>query len=376
MPHLSRSRLLALSLAFTAAAGCTDDDIGPRVPAPPRGVVVLNGFGEPGITLLGDTGTASTHVEFEPFDGASFALDGDTVLATSSKWAGGLLYVADARTGDFASIQLPVNSNPANARFVEQPGLGRVAAVALRDSNAVALVKVAGDGAGSYTRVRDAGQCPTDVFRAAAALYVVASNERCASDYLSLGAAYVVRIPDSGPTQRETIPLGTPARGAGSAIVLGDTAYVFTIGLTSFGGNVPAPPAVSRFDLRTRQIINSLPITGAVIGNVMRLGADGRLYVAAYTTSDFAQQRVFALDPRTLEFRGEREAGKDYLRLQKSGGGGAPNCAAATADARGNVYCVETTTTGASTLLVFAPNGTQLRSAPAGLGGIDIALRM
>ena len=375
MSHTSRRRLLSLSLALAAAAaGCTDEDIGPRVPPPPRGIVVLNGFGEPGLTLLADTGTASTHVGFEPFDGGSFTLEKDTVLTTSSKWAGSLLYVADARTGDFASIQLPANSNPANARFVEHPGLGRVAAVALRDSNAVALVKVSGDGAGSYTRVRDVGQCPTDAFRDASTLWVVVSNQRCASDYATLGPAHAVWIPDAATAAREIIAFGVSARGAGSAVVLRDTAYIFTIGLTSFGGNIPTPPAVSRVDLRRRQLINTILIPEAVIGNVMRLGADGRLYVSAFTTSDFTQQRVFAFDPSTMDYRGEREAGKSYLRLQKSSGG-APNCAAATADARGNVYCVENSATGASTLFVFAPNGTQLRSAPAGLGGIDIALR-
>ncbi|HKG95111.1 MAG TPA: hypothetical protein VKA84_24550, partial [Gemmatimonadaceae bacterium] len=288
MRPIRPSLAIAFSLvaAATATAACSDDE-GPQSPAPPRGIVVLNGFGDPGITLLADTGTASTHVSFDPFDGSTFSLENDTVLATASKSAGNLLYVADARTGDATSIQLPVNSNPANARFIEQPGVGRVVAVALRDSNAVALVKVSGAGAGGYTQLKDAGVCPTDAFRDASTIFVVASNQRCVSDYHTFGQAYVVYVPDATPLARETIQLASSARGAGSVVVLRDTAYIFTVGTLTFNGDAAAPPAVSRVDLRRRQLIGTLALTGAFFGNVMRLGADGVLYVSAYTSSSF-----------------------------------------------------------------------------------------
>jgi hypothetical protein len=44
-----------------------------------RGVVVLNGFGQPGVTLLADTGTATARIDFgASFDGGGLALERDT----------------------------------------------------------------------------------------------------------------------------------------------------------------------------------------------------------------------------------------------------------------------------------------------------------
>ena len=57
-----RRRALAASAAvlLTALAACGDDGINNSAPQPPRGIIVLDGFIQPGLTFLGDTGSAST----------------------------------------------------------------------------------------------------------------------------------------------------------------------------------------------------------------------------------------------------------------------------------------------------------------------------
>ena len=85
----ARRRALVASAAvlLTGLAACGDDGINNSTPQPPRGIVVLDGFIQPGYTFLGDTGSASTKLTLAPtseFDAGGFTLLRDTVLTVSS----------------------------------------------------------------------------------------------------------------------------------------------------------------------------------------------------------------------------------------------------------------------------------------------------
>src|SRR5688572_20307172 len=98
---------------LAAVAACDEPTTSPEESAR-GGAVVLNGTYQVGLTLVPHIGATSTHIDFGAlFDGATFTLERDTVITTSSKGAGDLLYIADLARAEFRSIQLPSGSNPA-----------------------------------------------------------------------------------------------------------------------------------------------------------------------------------------------------------------------------------------------------------------------
>jgi hypothetical protein len=96
----------AAAAAILVLAACGDSPTGVGA-AVPRGVVVLNGFGQQGVTLVADTGTSTARIDFgASFDGGGMTLERDTVLSTSSRGGGDQLYVADLRAGSLRRVQL------------------------------------------------------------------------------------------------------------------------------------------------------------------------------------------------------------------------------------------------------------------------------
>ena len=362
------SRIAGIALATLVAC---DDSTGPDRPPLAFGAIVLNTYGEPGITVTPEDSGASTHIDFgSSFDAAAFTLHEDTVLATSSKSGGDLLYIAELSAGSLRTVQLPAGSNPANVAVVPTniPGAdsGRYA-VALRDSGAIAQVRL--DPAGDRVRViANAGLCPTDVIFHGAGAWSVDANQTCFSDYTSQGPSRLVFVPllQAG---RDTIELAAAAVGAQRAFLIGDDAFIY-----ASGDYFQTSASVSRVDLSSRQITGTLPFPAGVYGAAMRLGADGLLYVTAAEASvtPYAP-RVYTVDPETMTFQGPFLQGAQHRTLIKSDGSQAA-CAAATADQDGRIYCVENGNVLA-TLLVFNPDGSFVRSAPAGTLAADITLR-
>jgi streptogramin lyase len=337
--------------------------------------VVLNGFGQTGITLVPDTGTSVTRIDFaDLYDGGGFALERDTLLTTSSKSAGSLLYVADLRARSLLKLQLPVNSNPGGAAF-GNAAVGARVLVALRDSGAIALVNPRA-GTADITLLRNAGRCPTDVFVYAGAVWSVDANQNCGVGYVPQGASRLIRMVP-GSAARDTIQLGGFVVGAGSAAVIGDFAYVGAGGYVDYSvtpfRNV-AGPTVTKVDLRTRQVVQTYRLPEGSVSAGVRVGGDGRLYVSYYADLATFANRVLALDPQTLVPVGPRVAGGVHLNLTRADGTTVP-CSAATADASGRIYCVTNGTASVATLHVFDSAGRQLRTAPAGQGAVDLAVR-
>lgn len=356
--------------ALVAVVGC-GGATSPTTP-PPAGasIVVLNGYGATGLTIIPAGDSASRHLDFgSAFDGATFAMANDSVLSTSSKAEGDQLYVADLTSGSVTRLQLPAASDPAGAAFL--PGAmsdsGHVA-VALRDSMALAQVRLV-DSAGSVTSVvrllRQAGQCPDDVFPYGGALWAVDANEQCTGDYHVMGAGRLVRVPlDSGA--RDTIPLGSAAVAPVRAFVVGTRAYVLTSGDFS-----TVPGAVVAVDLDARTVVATLPFPGTEYGVGMRLGADGALYAVA-SGNPYAP-RLYRIDPATMQFTLPAGAAGPAFPLVDSAGQPA-SCDAATADAAGQVICVQNGNVSA-TVAVFDSTGHLLRTTAGGSLAFDVATR-
>ena len=370
MRRQSETVLTLTVIGIAATLGCRHDATSPHPAVPPHGIVVLNGYGQPGLTLLADTGAASTYVRFgSDFDGASLTLQHDSVIATSSKAGGDLLYVADLETGAVRKLQMPAASNPAGAQFVES-GPARFA-VALRDSSAIALVAPSG----SLSLLHDAGACPTDVFQYGGALWSVDANANCRGDYASLGPTRLIRIPVVG-TERDTIVISGSAGTSSAAVVDGDFAYVASTGIAQFGSTTVAssPGSVAKVDLITRQVVRQLSLPAGSWGATLERGQDGRLYVTAYDPVATFSGHVFTVDPATLTFAGIHPSGHSYRAL-RTASGGEPNCAAATGDSAGQIYCIEVGAGSATTLFTFDATGAEIRRTLAGQGGVAVALR-
>ena len=85
-------RTSVLAAAALAAGACSDSPTTPGARVA-RGVVVLNGFGQQGVTLVPDTGNATGRINFGPdFDGGSLTVERDTAISTSSRGGGDQLY--------------------------------------------------------------------------------------------------------------------------------------------------------------------------------------------------------------------------------------------------------------------------------------------
>jgi hypothetical protein len=375
-PRLRLSPYLApCAVALATLVGCSDSTVGPSGPLPPRGIVVLNAYGQQGVTLLPDSGSGSSRIDFGGlFDGGGFSLERDTLVATSSKAGGDLLYVANVATGSLLKVQLPAGSNPGGTSFGSASLGGRVL-VALRDSGAIAMVTPRTAGS-VVTLLRGAGRCPYDAFVQGGAVWSVDANLNCGVGYTPLGASRLIRIVP-GDARRDTLPLGADVVNASGAVLSGDVAYVGAQGQVDYSAQpyrLVSVGSVVRVDLRARRVTHRFAMPPGSTSAGVRLGADGRLYVAYYADLATFARRVIALDAQSLTPVGPRAPGVPHLDLRRADGT-AVACGATTADARGRIHCVVNGAASAATLHVFDAAGRELRTAPAGQGAVDLALR-
>jgi hypothetical protein len=371
-----RSTALA-ALAVAALAACGDDSVVNGTPQPPRGIIVLDGFIQPGLTFLGDTGSASSKLTLAPateFDAGGFSLLRDTVLTVSSRAAGDLLYVTDVRASTTRRIQLPARSNPSRARLLVGSGGQTLIGAALRDSGSIALVSVSGAGTATSTRITNAGTCPTDLFQFDNATWIVDANANCRVNYAVQGDVRLIRVPSTGTT-RDTIVL-TGLRGSGAtAIVDGDVAYISAGGdanFSSFPYALVASGRLAKVDLRGKRVLLTKTMPANSYGADAKLGLDGFLYVSLYQDLTSFTDRIVKLRPGDLSFVSSATA--DWITLL--GATGTPvTCGSAQADALGRVHCIQNGTGSVTSLLVFSPSGTEVRRVAANQGGVDLAIR-
>ena len=367
---------LGRGIALALVAACGDDGITSVPPSRPQGIVVLDGFVQPGLTFLGDTGTASTRVAFGPpteFDAGGFTLERDTVLAVSSRGAGDLLYIADVRAGTVQRVQMPARSNPGKARLLRSTDGGRLIGVALRDSNAIALVSIRGTAAPVITTIANAGACPTDLFQFQDAIWVVDANTDCRGGYRVLGDARLIRIPNSGIV-RDTIVLPGARATSVSVLLVGGAAFLSAGGeadFSSFPYTLKSSGTITAVDLAARRVQFQRALPTGTYGASTKLGADGFLYVSLYENLSSFRNRTLKLRPNDL---GTASGSSPYLSLTTPAGEDVP-CGSAVADAFGRVHCLVSGTASATSLVVFSPSGVEIRRVPAGQGGVDLALR-
>jgi hypothetical protein len=374
--------MLAGTAALTTA--CTGDATTATTPQPPRGIVVLDGFIQPGLTLLADTGITSTRLAFGPtteFDGSGIVLSRDTVLAVSSRAAGDLLFLADLRASVVRKLQLPARSNPARARLLQGAGGQALIAAALRDSQSIALLSVTGATVASSTRITNAGACPTDLFIYDNATWIVDANSACRTTYAVQGDVRLIRVPASGAV-RDTITLTGVRGSAAAATVTGDVAYISAGGdadFSRFPYTLRTTGSVAKVDLRGKRVQVTRAMPAGSYGASVRLGLDGFLYASLYENLSTFTNRIVKLRADDLTFvttPGAPTPAPDAPWLTLVGGTGSPvTCGSAQADALGRVHCLVNGTGSVTSLVVFSPSGTEIRRVPAGQGGTDLALR-
>ena len=374
----------ALASAAVLTTACAGDATTATTPQPPRGIVVLDGFIQPGLTLLADTGTTSTRLAFGPtteFDGSGIVLSRDTVLAVSSRAAGDLLFLADLRASVVRKLQLPPRSNPARARLLQGTGGQALIAAALRDSQSIALLTVTGSTVGSSTRITNAGSCPTDLFTYDNATWIVDANSACRTTYTVQGDVRLIRVPTTGTT-RDTITLTGVRGSAAAATVTGDVAYISAGGdadFSRFPYTLRTTGSVAKVDLRGKRVQVTRAMPAGSYGASVRLGLDGFLYASLYENLSTFANRIVKLRADDLTFvstPGAPTPAPDAPWLSLVGGTGAPvTCGSAQADALGRVHCLVNGTGSVTSLVVFSPSGTEIRRVPAGQGGTDLALR-
>lgn len=370
------SRVLALS-ALLASAACDANPTEPR-PTAVRGLLVLHAVGAVKGLTVNDTAAPGARIALPAeYDGADMRYEADTALTTSSSFGTNKLHIASLATGSVRDVEMPINANAAGAVRARGFRDARVA-VALRGTPGVALVAFDASGAAT-TRLLDAvGRCPTDVGMHGDALWVLDQNAACDRDFAALGDSRLIRVGPSGAA-RDTLPLPSVCNAV-RVIVDGDRAYVAAIGSADYSAfptvRFVAPGSVTVVDLRTRRVVGTLSLPMGTNGAAMTLGADGRLYVTAYLSTAF-DQGTFAVDPATLAFVGPRAPGAQSLRLMSTMGERV-GCAAATADARGRLYCaVNQGALLTTSIVVFdLATGSELRRfTTAGTGAVDVALR-
>lgn len=375
--HAMMRTVTAMMLAFGALAACGDDAVVNVTPQPPKGIVVLDGFIQPGLTLLADSGSASSRIAFGPgteFDAGGFSLLRDTVLAVSSRAAGDLLYIADVKTGTMRRLQMPTRTNPGKARLLSgSNGQSRIG-VALRDSNAVAVVTVSGAGTPTITRIANVGTCPTDMFEFDNATWIVDANANCRTNYAVIGDVRLIRVPNTGTT-RDTLVLTGMRGSSASAIVDGDVAYIASGGDANFA-NFPytllASGRITKIDLRNRRVLAQLAMPTLTYGAGTKLGGDGFLYVSLYENLTAFRNRVMKVRATDLSMVGTPVS--PWLSLTTTSGADV-DCGSALADQLGRVHCIVNGAGSVTSLVVFDPSGKEIRRVGAGQGGVDLALR-
>lgn len=376
---MSSIRASLLLLATVSLTACGDDGTTPPAQLAPRGIAVLDGFIQPGLTLVPDSGTVTQRIAFgasNEFDAGGFELRNDTAVAASSRGAGDLLYIADLRTASVRRVQMPSRGNPARARLLRGTGGRALVGVPLRDSGTVILASVASSGQASLDRIGDLGTCPADVFQYGNDIWVVDANATCATDYTPIGAMRLIRVPASGGT-RQVITL-PELRGSGAGVVVvGDVAYISAGGdadFSSFPYTLRAGGAVTRVDLRTGTVLGTRTMPAGTYGASARLGLDGHLQVTLF--EDLANFRSRTISYRLPELSpvGTRMPGADWLAL-RDGAGAQVSCGSSLMDGLGRLHCIQNRTGSATFLMVFAPGGDLVREVAAGQGGVDLRFR-
>ncbi len=372
-----RSTVVTLAALLTVLAACGDDGINNSTPQPPRGIIVLDGFIQPGLTFLGDTGSASTKLTLAPtteFDAGGFTLLRDTVLTVSSRGAGDLLYVTDVRTSTTRRIQLPTRSNPSRARLLSGTGGQTLIGAALRDSSSVALLSFTGAGTVTSTRIANAGACPTDLFQFDNATWIVDANANCKVNYAVQGDVRLIRVPNTGLT-RDTILLPGLRGSSASALVDGDVAYISAGGDASFAAfpyTLISTGGITKVDLRGKRVLLTKRMPANTYGAGVKLGLDGFLYVSLYQDLAAFTNRIIKV--RTADLSFVTSASADWLALTGATGA-AVTCGSGQADALGRLHCIQNGTGSVTSLLVFSPSGTEVRRVAANQGGVDLAIR-
>lgn len=339
---------------------------------------MLDGFIQPSITLLADSGTASQRIVLgapNEFDGGSFDVRNDTAVAASSRGAGDLLYIADLNTSAVRRVQMPPRSNPARARLLRGTGGRALIGVPLRDSSAVALASVTPTGQATLEILRDLGTCPADVFQYGNDVWVVDANATCRTTYRASGPMRLIRIPASGA--RQVITLDALRGSEASVTIVGDVAYIAAGGDADFSGfpfTLVASGAIARVDLRTRTVLGTRAMPTGTYGANARLGGDGLLHVTLFENLTTFTNRVISYTMPELTPSGVRESGLDWRRLRRTAND-TLSCSSAETDALGRLHCIQNRTGSATFLLVFAPDGTLVREVAAGQGGVDLRLR-
>ena len=364
-------------LAVPLVAACGSDGATDPTPRPPRGIVVLDGFIQPGLTLLADTGTSSSRINLAPpseFDAGGFSLLRDTVVAVSSKAAGDLLYVVDLGSAAVRRVQMPARSNPGRARLLAGGAGQALIGVTLRDSASVALVSVGSRGVSS-TRLASAGTCPSDVFQYDNATWVLDANSACRTDYAVQGDVRLIRIPSTG-SARDTIVLSGIRGSAAEVVVTGDVAFVSGGGDANFAAfpfTLRSSGAVAKVDLRNHRVLATRTMPTGTYGAGLKRGADGFLYVSLYENLSSFTDRLVKLRADDLAI--VTPAGSvPWVAL--TGTDGKPvTCGNGVADALGRVHCLVSGTGSTTSLVVFNPQGAEVRRVSAGQGGVDLALR-
>lgn len=374
-----RNTGLVLLLASSLAA-CSDDPIaGTGGPVPARGALVMDGFIQPGMTLVADSGSSSVKVPFGPsteFDAGAFTLERDTVLAVSSRGAGDLLYMLTVADGSVFRIQMPPRSNPGRARLLRGSGGRALIGVALRDSSSVHLLSMNSALSPTVTRIENVGLCPTDVFQYGDATWVVDANADCRTNYAVRGDVRLIRIANSG-TRRDTLVIPGARGSAATAVVQGDAAYIAAGGVANFSTtpySLVSSGSITRVDLAGIRIIGTRPMPTGSYEAGMKLGQDGFLYVSLYENLATFANRTVKVRTDDLSFVTAPGATAPWLPLVTTTGADA-GCGSATADALGRVHCIVNGAGSVTSLVVFDVLGREIRRVAAGQGGVDLALR-
>ncbi|MBI2796477.1 MAG: hypothetical protein HYX65_07240 [Gemmatimonadetes bacterium] len=370
--------LASLSLAL-AVAGCGDATLPTNAFRPTKGTVVLNGFGAQGVTMIPDTGTATSAIAFgASFDGGSLRVERDTVLTTSSKGGGDLLYVSALALGTVKTIQMPAGSNPGTAAMANGLPQGAIV-VALRDSQAIAFVSNVGGASPTVSLVRGIGTCPSDLFVYDGDVWVLDANQACRTTYAVQGPSRLLRVSLSGLsiTTIDTIALGATVKGATNMARAGEYAYIGGGGDINYG---TVPPTIVQGGSLARVALtsNTTELVGATppgtFGTRVSVAADGSLYAFVYADPSTFQGRALRVNPGSLAFVGPFAGATSFLDL-KAPDSTAANCVDVIGDIRGRIYCPVVGAGAASRVYVYNAGLGFIRNLPAGQGAVAITSR-
>ncbi len=371
--------LLAASAAVLILSACGDDGIGDAQSLTPRSSVVLDGFVQPGLTLVPDSEGATQRIAFgapNEFDGGSLEIRNDTAVAASSRGAGDLLYIASLTSGTVRRVQMPARSNPARARLLRGTNGQALIGVPLRDNGSLALVRVSSNGDITTAGIGDLGACPVDVFQHGGDLWVVDANASCSTTYRSLGAMRLIRIPSGGGARQEIVLDALRGSDAG-VVIIGDVAYISAGGdadFSSFPYSLLAGGAITRVDVRTRTVLGTRQMPAGSYGANAKLGLDGQLHVSLYEDLNNFEGRTISYRLPELTPTGTRMPSSDWLALRDAAGEQV-SCESSLADGTGRLHCIQLRTGSATFLMIFAPDGSLVREVAAGQGGVDLRFR-